>query len=61
MQAWTVWVPEHHDHARTVLADAGHVLDATPTAMVARIDEVEPPRPDDPEPDPAPRSRRSAR
>jgi GNAT superfamily N-acetyltransferase len=55
VHAWTVWVPEHHERARRALADAGHRLDATPTAMVARLDEVEPPRPGDvaPERDPS--------
>src|SRR4249920_417049 len=35
VRAWTVWVPEQHERARRALADAGHVLDATPTAMIA--------------------------
>jgi len=52
--AWTVWVPEHHSRAREALAAAGHVLDATPTAMLADLDEVEAPAPGDPEPDPQP-------
>ena len=54
VRAWTVWVPEHHERARALLSDAGHVLDATPAAMIANLDEVEPPRPDDPEPEPRP-------
>ena len=33
---------------------AGHVLDANPAAMIADLAEVEPPRPDDPEPDAEP-------
>ena len=41
IDAWTVWVPEHHERARAVLADAGHELDATPTAMIAGLDDVE--------------------
>ena len=52
--AWTVWVPEHHDQARTFLKEAGHVLDASPTAMAVPLEEVEGPREDDPEPDPEP-------
>lgn len=54
VQAWTVWVPEHDERARTLLADAGHNLDATPTAMIARLEDLEPPRADDPEPDAEP-------
>jgi ribosomal protein S18 acetylase RimI-like enzyme len=54
IDAWTVWVPEHHERARRLLADAGHELDATPTAMIASLDEVDAPRPDDPEPDAEP-------
>ena len=61
MLAWTVWVPEHHERARRVLADAGHELDATPTAMIAELEDVEAPRPDDPAPDPSPSSATSAR
>lgn len=51
VDAWTVWVPEYHERARHLLEDAGHVLDATPAAMIADLAEVEPPRPDDPGPD----------
>ena len=54
IDAWTVWVPEHHERARRLLADAGHELDGMPTAMIADLAEVEPPRPDDPEPDAEP-------
>ena len=54
IQAWTVWVPEHHDRARRALAAAGHALDATPTAMIARLEEVESPRAGDAIPDPSP-------
>ena len=43
--AWTVWVPEHHERARALLADAGHELDATPTAMIAELRDVERPGP----------------
>jgi ribosomal protein S18 acetylase RimI-like enzyme len=52
--AWTVWVPHYHERAKRALADAGHVLDADPEAMIASLDDVEPPRPGDPEPDPEP-------
>jgi ribosomal protein S18 acetylase RimI-like enzyme len=52
--AWTVWVPEHHVRTRELLAEAGHVLDASPTAMIADLASVEPPREDDPEPEPEP-------
>jgi GNAT superfamily N-acetyltransferase len=55
--AWTVWVPEHDRRARSLLEEAGHVLDATPTAMIARLAAVEPPREDDPTPDPEPELR----
>jgi GNAT superfamily N-acetyltransferase len=34
VRAWTVWVPEHEEAARELLAAAGHKLDATPTAML---------------------------
>ena len=55
IRAWTVWVPEHHERARAVLADAGHELDATPTAMIADLHDVEAPRPEhDPVPDSKP-------
>lgn len=53
--AWTVWVPHFHERARALLADAGHVLDANPEAMIASLEEIEAPREDDPEPDPEPR------
>jgi ribosomal protein S18 acetylase RimI-like enzyme len=52
--AWTVWTPEHHERARSLLGQAGHSLDAAPTAMIAGLDEVEPPRPEDPAPDSEP-------
>jgi GNAT superfamily N-acetyltransferase len=55
VRAWTVWVPEYHERAKSLLAEAGHVLDADPAAMIASLDEVEPPRDEDPVPDPAPR------
>ena len=53
--AWTVWVPEHDDRVRSALDAAGHVLDAKPAAMIADLDQVEPPRDGDPVPDPEPR------
>jgi ribosomal protein S18 acetylase RimI-like enzyme len=54
VRAWTVWVPEHHERVRRLLAEAGHVLDANPAAMMASLDELEPARDDDREPDPEP-------
>jgi ribosomal protein S18 acetylase RimI-like enzyme len=53
--AWTVWVPYFHERAKRALADAGHVLDADPEAMIGTLADIEPPREDDPEPDPRPR------
>jgi ribosomal protein S18 acetylase RimI-like enzyme len=52
--AWTVWVPEHHERARRLLKTAGHQLDASPAAMIAALEDIEPPRAGDPEPDPDP-------
>jgi ribosomal protein S18 acetylase RimI-like enzyme len=52
--AWTVWVPEYHQRVRALLESAGHTLDATPTAMIAGLEDLDPPREDDPEPDPHP-------
>ena len=47
VRAWTVWVPEHELEARELLGNAGHVLDATPAAMLLQLDElVAPSRPD---------------
>jgi GNAT superfamily N-acetyltransferase len=43
--AWTVWVPEHDRAAAELLAGAGHVLDATPAAMVCDPARVERPGP----------------
>jgi ribosomal protein S18 acetylase RimI-like enzyme len=54
IDAWTVWVPEHDARARRLLESAGHKLDATPTAMVADLADVDAPGPDDPEPDAEP-------
>jgi GNAT superfamily N-acetyltransferase len=49
--AWTVWTPHFHERARAALADAGHVLDANPEAMILDLDDAAPPREGDPEPD----------
>jgi GNAT superfamily N-acetyltransferase len=47
VRAWTVWVPEYESAARELLAGAGHVLDATPAAMLLELDElVAPSRPE---------------
>ena len=54
--AWTVWTPEYHARARQALADAGNVLDANPEAMIAGLDQIDPPRDGDPEPDPEPQA-----
>jgi len=54
VQAWTVWTPEYHQRARAALAEAGNVLDANPEAMIGGLDQIEPPREGDPEPDPEP-------
>jgi GNAT superfamily N-acetyltransferase len=54
VHAWTVWVPDHHERAKGFLAQARHVLDATPTAMIAGLSEVEAPRHGDPEVDARP-------
>lgn len=54
VRAWTVWTPGFHERARGALAEAGHVLDANPEAMILDLDLAEPPRPGDPEPDPEP-------
>lgn len=40
VRAWTVWVPEYDADAAQLLADAGHVLDAKPAAMVGDLDGV---------------------
>lgn len=55
VKAWTVWTPEHHQRARQALGRAGHRLDADPAAMIARLEEVESPRDEDPLPNPKPR------
>jgi ribosomal protein S18 acetylase RimI-like enzyme len=56
VRAWTVWVPAYHERAAQLLERAGHKLDATPTGMIADLDAVEPPRPDDPQVEPSPSS-----
>ena len=43
VNAWTVWIPASDEVARTGLADAGHVLDATPRAMGLELTDLEPP------------------
>jgi len=39
--AWTVWTPKEDAQARAALEASGHVLDATPQAMAAPLDEVD--------------------
>jgi ribosomal protein S18 acetylase RimI-like enzyme len=46
IEAWTVWVPEADTEVSEALTAAGHRLDATPSAMAMRIDELEAPEPD---------------
>jgi GNAT superfamily N-acetyltransferase len=41
--AWTVWVPDHDRAIGELLSEAGHVLDATPAAMICDPGQVEPP------------------
>jgi GNAT superfamily N-acetyltransferase len=43
VRAWTVWVPEHESGAREVLDRAGHVLDATPAAMLLDLADLRSP------------------
>ena len=47
VNAWTVWVPEDDRQAAMLLEEAGHKLDATPTAMIADLANL--PVPDDDE------------
>ena len=47
VHAWTVWVPESDTAAASLLAEAGHVLDARPLAMAAELTDVADP-PDGP-------------
>jgi GNAT superfamily N-acetyltransferase len=56
VRAWTVWTPNFHDRARVALQQAGHLLDASPEGMLLDLGELEPPREDDPQPDPEPSS-----
>jgi GNAT superfamily N-acetyltransferase len=39
--AWTVWAPAEDSETTAALAAAGHVLDATPQAMAAPLDEID--------------------
>jgi ribosomal protein S18 acetylase RimI-like enzyme len=41
VEAWTVWTPERDAAARALLEAAGHVLDATPQAMAAPLEEID--------------------
>jgi GNAT superfamily N-acetyltransferase len=43
VRAWTVWVPEHEEEARSLLAGAGPRLDATPAAMLLELDRLREP------------------
>jgi GNAT superfamily N-acetyltransferase len=54
VRAWTVWVPYFDTEAAALLERAGHVLDADPEAMVMDLADLEAPRPDDLDLDPAP-------
>jgi GNAT superfamily N-acetyltransferase len=40
VRAWTVWVPETETAARELLAGTGHVLDASPAAMLLDLGEI---------------------
>jgi ribosomal protein S18 acetylase RimI-like enzyme len=53
--AWTVWAPEYDRETAELLAGAGHVLDATPAAMVCNPAAVQRPEPGELQllPDPA--------
>jgi GNAT superfamily N-acetyltransferase len=46
VNAWTVWIPADDKRARGGLAEAGHVLDATPRAMAFELSELSLPVPD---------------
>lgn len=41
VNAWTVWVPRGDDAVAGALRDAGHVLDASPEAMAAPLEEMD--------------------
>jgi GNAT superfamily N-acetyltransferase len=43
VRAWTVWVPEYETATRELLAAAGHVLDATPAAMLLDLGDLREP------------------
>ena len=43
VEAWTVWTPEFDAEAGALLADAGHVVDGEPLAMVLELDRLEAP------------------
>ena len=47
VRAWTVWVPEDDRAAAALLEEAGHTLDATPTAMIADLSTLPDPEADD--------------
>lgn len=49
VRAWTVWVPEDELAARELLASAGHVLDATPAAMLLDLGDLRAPAGGEPE------------
>jgi GNAT superfamily N-acetyltransferase len=49
VRAWTVWVPEHEDAVRELLAAAGHKLDAAPSAMLLDLSELRAPTAPEPE------------
>lgn len=46
IRAWTVWVPHGDPEVAGLLAERGHVLDASPRAMACSIEELGP-RPED--------------
>jgi GNAT superfamily N-acetyltransferase len=46
VNAWTVWIPAEDEGARSALAEAGHVLDATPRAMAIELSGLRLPDPD---------------
>jgi len=41
VNAWTVWVPRGDERVAAALRDAGHLLDASPEAMAAPLDELD--------------------
>ncbi len=46
VRAWTVWVPDHDREAAALLERSGHVLDATPAAMIRGLEDFDPPAPE---------------